>query len=77
MYNTDNFSFDDLSGVLPVFSTQVHDQFKFMRVLYIFSSEPIAFIVQNCFFLIYEIIKKIRLYDFSTDCSASSSDLII
>ena len=77
MYNADNFSFDDLSGTFPVFRTQVHDQFKFMRVLYIFPSEPIAFIVHNCFFLIYEIIKKIRLYGFSTDCSASSSDLII
>ena len=77
MYNADNFSFDDLSGILPVFRTQVHDQFKFMRVLYIFPSQAIAFIVHNCFFLIYEIIKKIRLYGFSTDCSASSSDLII
>ena len=72
MYNADNFSFDDLSGTFPVFRTQVHDQFKFMRVLYIFPSPAIAFIVHNCFFLIYEILKKIRLYGFSTDCSASS-----
>ena len=48
MYNADNFSFDDLPGILPVFRTQVHDQFKFMRVLYIFPSEAIAFIVHNC-----------------------------
>ena len=39
MYNADNFSFDDRSGILPVFRTQVHDQFKFMRLLYIFPSD--------------------------------------
>ena len=49
MNNADNFSFDDHPGILPVFRTQVHDQFKFMRVLYIFPSESIAFIVHDCF----------------------------